>query len=306
MSHSLHLSHRIWIIASLYLAYATVVISQTPMVDGDDGKLIEDAFKRMKIKTPQLGWILPNGDVVTEIAAKEITIIARNSNLQIAPQIGIIPAKEVPAFIRKNQVDCDQIDEKAPQPIYRYTAKMPTSKFASQVLVVPRLLSAEIKSGHEEFKPTDMQLKPLWKEMKLLPGQKHLLHAIRQANDGQQSANFFFSYVTTYGKNGVESRQGVFLQDQTGKILGRQIEDLDEDHACDGCGLSTYEDDRHLMSLSVNLISIATLPYPMVLQDSSTIEGRAIDLFTFSASGQPSHYRPYEYMVTCILGSDPH
>jgi hypothetical protein len=40
------------------------------------------------------------------------------------------------------------------------------------------------------------------------------------------------------------------------------------------------------------------------MEDSSTVEGRAIDLFTFAAAGKSSRYRIYEYVVTCFTGPD--
>lgn len=287
----------------LLIAHGMLAVSQTPMVSGDEGKLIEDLFAGMKIKPPELGWILPNGDLVTEVNAKEVSILAQNSAPRVAPQIGIIAADAVPAFVAQNRIDCDQMNGEKPLPIYRYAAKMPSSKDVSQVLVLSGRSGNEIKSGHEEYKPTEAQLKPVWQDMKLLSGQKHLLHAIRQST-GQQPTMTFYTFASVYGKDGTLARQGVFLQDQTGKILGREIEEVNEDNLCDGCTASTYKDDLQASSQALNLISISSLPYPMVLQDSSTIEGRASELFTFSASGQPSHYRKYEYMVTCVLGKE--
>jgi hypothetical protein len=142
--------------------------------------------------------------------------------------------------------------------------------------------------------------------MKLFSGQNHLLHAIRHLASQEQGTTFFYAFASVYGKDGTLARQGAFLQDQTGRILGKEIEDVNEDNLCDGCTAPTYKDDLQAGAPALNLISIAGLPYPMVLQDSSTIEGRAIELFTFSASGQPSHYRKYEYMVTCVLGPETH
>lgn len=130
-------------------------------------------------------------------------------------------------------------------------------------------------------------------------GQKQLIRSVQHG-----SGPFFYTAAATFMKDGRLFRQGLFLEDHTGKILGRRIEDINGEEQCDGCAVLTYRDGLKLIYPIENLFLFPELPYPVLLEDSSTVEGRAIDLFSFSATGEPSLYRKYEYMVTCILGPD--
>jgi len=51
-----------------------------------------------------------------------------------------------------------------------------------------------------------------------------------------------------------------------------------------------------------NVFVIPGFPYPVLLLDTSTVEGRALSLVTFTPDGYYATYRIYEYVVNCILG----
>jgi len=264
----------------------------------DDGSLIQNAFTRMKLKPPELAWVLPSGEIVSELSAKELTVLSARISPVAASNAGEIPAQSVKAYVMKNKVDCDQATETEHSPLYRYTATMPSSKQAEQVLVLERHAQSQVTGGFTDVKLNAKQTDPVWLAMNARSGQKRLIYTAKPPGN-----SFSYSFAMLFTRKGDLMREGTFLQDQTGKILGKEIDDVDEDHLCDGCGLPTYEWEIARGNPALNLITIPTLPYPMVLMDSSTVEGRAIELFTFSATGQSSHYRKYEYMVTCILGS---
>lgn len=271
--------------------------SQAPETD-DDGKLIEDGFTSINITPPQLGWILPNGELVSEVSTNELTILAERNPLRLAQQIGTVNPPLVPAFIKAHRVDCDQAAEERPQPIYRYAAKLPPAKQAEQAFVFSGRLSENGLAGIKETTPGPEQMNPVWDAMRSNAGQERLSYAAQLPG-----SSFTFIFAKLFTRKGDLLREGTFLEDHRGAILGREIREADEDHLCDGCSLPTYSDEVRIGLPAMNILSVPTLPYPMVLMDSSTAEGRAIELFTFSKAGQPSHYRKYEYIVTCILGT---
>jgi hypothetical protein len=131
-------------------------------------------------------------------------------------------------------------------------------------------------------------------------GQKRLIQSLQQ-----KGVSSYFTVAATYLRDGRLSRKGVFLQDHSGKIIGQQIEDVHGQEECDGCAVLSYRDGLKFIHPIENVFSIPGLPYPVILEDSGTVEGRAIDLFTFDKEGRASEYRQYEYMVTCVLGPDP-
>ena len=289
-----------WVGLLLLMSFrATVSFGQTPV--DEEGKIILKAFSEHGVPAPQLGWVLPSGDLVTEIDSKQVTVLGEKIEARVVLQTGVISAKTAIAFVKKNEVDCDQYDSEKPVPLYRYDAKLPHSKFASRVFVLPGDQSKTVRAGFVDYKPSEAQATPVWRAMRYRIGEKRILKAVRQGD-----RNFVYSFASTYGKDGNLKRQGKFLQDASGLILGQFIEDMNEDTLCDGCGMPTYaEDVKSLYTPAMNLVSIKGLNFPLILEDSGTVEGRAIDLFTFAAKGQPSEYRQYEYVVTCILGNEP-
>ena len=42
-------------------------------------------------------------------------------------------------------------------------------------------------------------------------------------------------------------------------------------------------------------------PNPVLVVDTSTVEGRALSMITFDTNGLKSEWRDYEYVVNCIL-----
>jgi hypothetical protein len=48
-----------------------------------------------------------------------------------------------------------------------------------------------------------------------------------------------------------------------------------------------------------NLFEWAAFPYPVLLLDTSTVEGRALSLQTFTPGGRASTFRVYEYIARC-------
>jgi hypothetical protein len=292
-----HTFYKKWLMAFVLLGCILPAISQTY---DDEEEPIQKAFIALGSKPPELGWVLPDGELVTELSANKVTIFSELSEIRPASRVGVIPANSVHEYVKKNQVDCDQIDGENPAPLYRYTAKLSPAKRAPQIFVVSGPSNTGIKAGFEEYKATAAEQSPVWQAMAYQHDQKQHVRSVQQPN-----GTVFYTFAATYSKDKTLFRKGAFLQDHTGKILGKQIEDVNGQELCDGCAVLTYRDGLQDVYAFQNLISIPTLPYPMVLEDSSTVEGRAIDLFTFSNSGQPTIYRKYEYMVTCILGPDP-
>jgi hypothetical protein len=281
------------------LASMSMAAQRNSEID-EEGKVIVDALSLQKIPPPELGWVMPSGELVTEVASKEVTILSEKIEPSVAVQIGIISAKSVQAFVKKNQVDCDQMDGDTPVTLYRYATHLPASKFTIQVLVITGRFSTNIQAGFKEYQATDIEAKPVWQAMNYGAGQRQRIRSVQQS-DGK----VFYTFAATYSKDGKLFRKGVFLEDHSGKLLGKHIDNVGGQEECDGCAVITYRDGIERVYAFQNLLSVPEIHYPMLLEDSSTVEGRSIDLFTFSASGQASQYRKYEYMVTCILGPDP-
>jgi len=94
-------------------------------------------------------------------------------------------------------------------------------------------------------------------------------------------------------------RQALALHAATGKVLGWTVSDIGE-QMCDGCGIPGPEHNFRAVYDVVQVFRVPGLPHPLLLLDTSTVEGRALSLVTFDQAGAYSVYRDYEYVVGCF------
>ncbi|MGA1791610.1 MAG: hypothetical protein ACMUIM_08995 [bacterium] len=103
-------------------------------------------------------------------------------------------------------------------------------------------------------------------------------------------------------------RDGIILHDPNGDILAERFWEINWDTVCDGCDLPLYSNSHPdypeldmigLFSI-INSFTIPDFKYPVLMLDTSTVEGRAISLITFTDKAEYSEYRVYEYIVNCF------
>ena len=284
-------------LALLSLSQHALGIAQQPTPEAEDAYITE-AFKSADLPLPQLGWILPSGDLVTEMSALSLLVLSDNPAIVGAKQSGSIPSAKIKQFVRQEKIDCDQLNEPSPTALFLYKTGLPPQKEARQVLVINASSGSIHALGSNSYKSSPVEEAVLWKPLATTPANKNLARSF--AIPGSQ---FFYVVAGTYDRKGVLIRSGIFLEDHSGQILGKEIDDVQGSQQCDGCGVITIKDGINAIYPVLNVVQIPGLTYPALLADTSTVEGRAIELFTFSPKGEPSRIRFYEYMVTCILGT---
>ncbi|MEE8200318.1 MAG: hypothetical protein V3R29_04035, partial [Candidatus Acidoferrales bacterium] len=84
-----------------------------------------------------------------------------------------------------------------------------------------------------------------------------------------------------------------------GQVLARTSKEA-SGPLCDGCPIWTYEDSLEWDFTPLNLFVFEPFPFPVLMLDTSTVEGRAITFVTFTPSGGYEEYRLYEYVVNCF------
>jgi hypothetical protein len=92
-------------------------------------------------------------------------------------------------------------------------------------------------------------------------------------------------------------RSGTFLQNEDGTILGSDITEVNGEPQCADCEAATYENE---LPKPINIYTLPFFPFPVLMLDTSTVEGRATSLQTFAKDGSFSDYRLYEYVVSCF------
>ncbi len=254
---------------------------------------IGDVFRSAVGSPPGLGWVLRDGTVLTAENAQEITVLAATPKVVVAAHKSIVPAESSVPFIEAHHVACDLLNESPPVELFIYSANLPEHQRNPQVFVLQRPFPG-LTAGYREFQPNKSAMAEVWKRMRLKsPGQLRKSYSVTQGD-----LDLFFTFAALYdGTKQEMSKSGIFLQRQDGTIVGAAISSVAEETVCDGCGVPTYKEP--LQTPVMNLFTASAFAYPMLMLDTSTAEGRAISLTTFTDKGQLSHYRMYEYVVNC-------
>jgi hypothetical protein len=93
------------------------------------------------------------------------------------------------------------------------------------------------------------------------------------------------------------SRTGIFLLEGKGHIIATKIDDING--WCDGCAVPTSDGGIASVYSVVNMFTAPQFLYPLLMLDTSTLEGRSITLATFTPEKKYSDYLLYEYTVGC-------
>jgi hypothetical protein len=118
-------------------------------------------------------------------------------------------------------------------------------------------------------------------------------------------SHYSFSFHGFYSdETRVLFKKGLILH-QEGEVLAAKFWQISEETMCDGCPLPLYRNEYPHQSFPdmveifslLNVFSFSGFPYPVILLDTSNVEGRAISFVTFNQEGKYSEYRLYEYIV---------
>lgn len=151
-------------------------------------------------------------------------------------------------------------------------------------------------------------------------GKKELTNSIKLAE--LKKSNFLHKYFIVfpvdsdyrYSMHGFYSeetkelfRKGIILHNEE-QVLAGKFWDINEESLCDGCPMplcrNQYPDqssrDMTLLFVLDNVLSFPDLSYPVLMLDTSTVEGRALSFITFTDRRKYVEYRLYEYIVNCF------
>jgi hypothetical protein len=118
---------------------------------------------------------------------------------------------------------------------------------------------------------------------------------------GVRSPSFFYSFHKLYNaKTGLLSQEALVLHKRDGAILAHELtRDLDSGQSCDSCGIPSFLYRASGTYRPLNTFELPGFTYPVLLLDTSTVEGRALSLLTFTPDGKVTQFRVYEYVVHC-------
>jgi hypothetical protein len=243
---------------------------------------------------PNLAWALPDGTVATDSGSSEIAIYSAAPIIEVVKRRRTLPPKMTLEFAKQNKIACDVRLEEKPPAFSLYTSTLRLANRNPQVLFTSKILP-DVKAGFQRV-PLDDQLgSEIWKKMNpTSANQPRNSIAVRQ--DGTP---YFFSFVALYqGSNQEVSRYGVFLHSKDGHVVASDVNDVNGEWCVD-CAVPTFGDGIDAIFLVENVYSSPPFKYPLLLLDTSTVEGRSLTLATFSPSGKYSAHLFYEYVIGC-------
>lgn len=257
----------------------------------------EYVYKQLHValgEFPKLAWVLPDGTVATESVASQIAIYSTSPIVEIAKRRQTLSPDETVKFAERNRIACDAYLQEKTSIFSLYSSSVKARDDNPQVLFTNNT-PAGAGAGFSTSPLIDDLGAEVWRRMQLKsPKQLHTARIIRQ--DG---THYFYSFAALYQDSNQEvSRFGVFLHSEGGQIIASEMEDVNGEW-CDGCAVPTFKDGLDPLFLVVNLYSLPQFKYPVLLLDTSTVEGRSLSLATFSPSGKYSSHVFYEYTVHC-------
>lgn len=242
---------------------------------------------------PGLGWLLPDGTVAAASQASEIAVYSTVGTIETAQRTATLSSPETLAFIAKNRVACDLPLEPNPPKLSLYRSTLRPNDGASQVMFTNKAM-AGARVGFRKGSLSNRIGDKVWRAMRAeSPGQLRRAVVIRQPG-----TPYFYSIAALYGGPEQEiKRYGIFLHKTDGQIVAKDVNDIEG--WCDGCEVPKHSDGIDVVFPVLNFYSLPQLKYPVLLVDTSTVEGRSLTLATFTPDGIYSCHLFYEYVVNC-------
>ncbi|MDX2053657.1 MAG: hypothetical protein SFV15_14750 [Polyangiaceae bacterium] len=110
-----------------------------------------------------------------------------------------------------------------------------------------------------------------------------------------------FALYAAYSRASDEIRRmSIVLYSRDWRLLGRQNTEIPEDSGwCDGCAVPRFDYGLEYAFGTFNMLSLSDFPFPLLLANTSTIEGRALTLSTFDENHLFVSYPIYHQVVGC-------
>ena len=243
-------------------------------------------------KALQLGWLLPPDKLVLDSQYPEVHVYSSAPKEQAAKLVGPLDSTAVAKIRTRFCMPCGEPPAYKDQ-YYEYKVEGGSAQKAERVLVSCSTVP-DAQWGHKQAHRTKFLLKKAAGILGIQKGQLHK-YLYFETPDGK----FDYSFHAFYDpKTKALKRYGVMLE-KRGVLIATDGSDFDPANYCDGCRMPTYNDPLELVLDPVNLLETSLLPCPVVLEDTSTAEGRALSLLTYDLDGVKSELRAYEYTVNC-------
>ena len=258
----------------------------------DQGIYVEGMFRKVVGEVPGMGWFLASRFIAPEKHPR-VYVWSVGSRITVARFRRAMTATEHERLTREHQLACD-----SKGPLAEYELPSATDHQIERAFYTARLPGESISVGLRQrvLQATERSA------VRALLADRDSSALYRDTAFSVTPTSPFYVIAATYDSSTHALRRSVLvLYDSVGAFAGYRLED-GKAFECDGCGEARYEEGLGRIYNVLNGFEVPGFPYPLLLLDSGTVEGRALSLLTFAPLGPLSEYRIYEYVVTCILG----
>jgi hypothetical protein len=254
---------------------------------------IEKIFQARIGELPRMGWFDPlRGFLAQEDAAGEVILFAPIGMPTIGLKKGLVSGSELKSLRKTYGVACE-IKDRDHLTIFDVDGETNSGRALYTTKRLPR-------DAHAGLVTIPLDGTQMLRINRLLgwPTQGTLR---RDEAIGVRTQSYFYSFHRLYNaKTGLLRQEAIVLHGKNGVILAHEIaRNLDSGPPCDGCGIPSYVYPSSGIYRPLNMFELPGFSYPVLLLDTSTDEGRALSLLTFTPQGKVTEFRVYEYVVHC-------
>jgi hypothetical protein len=280
-----------WLVSALVLAPGNGSDARTQFEHDEDG-YVAATFRRQIGELPRMGWFTPDGRFAAAERHDSLVLYADRGAPRRVAYVG--PVNGVTRTqMRERFLSCETRDD---EPLFAFTGAPHGPQ--PRALFMTRPFPGDVRGGI-----TRVSLAPplLQRIISRLGWDAH--QGIRQDEAyAVRPDSPFYSFHRLYDRMTKElTHEALTLHDVRGRLVAHEQWAFTERDLCDGCGLPTATDPGGYAYRLQNIFELPGFAYPVLLLDTSTIEGRALSLRTFSPDGRASALRVYEYAFTCGL-----
>jgi hypothetical protein len=258
---------------------------------GTNHEYIAQVFVAEIGESPRMGWLVPPERVLAKERHHELFLYASSETPFRAQFSQLVSPAEHRLITRTYHVACESDSALA-----AYELSTPISA-AGRVLYTSGSFAEKPLAGIVPIAVPPEQLVQVSQLLEWPPDSSLQLH---QAYGVALGYPFYSTHALYDSSTESLVQSALMLHDSKGNVIAWSVAEARE-YECDGCAIPSRTDGLRVLYYVMNIYSLPGFLYPVLLLDSSTMEGRALSLVTFTPEGEQAEYRIYEYVVNCIL-----
>jgi hypothetical protein len=277
-------------------------IPQPIYTSGEEDGYIRDIFQTQISEVPKIAWLVAPDIIIANEKFRSIHLYSDSNTIQVGKYFRPLTKAEIKRIRKKHTVACDVT---ASYHQYKLPGKQtPTFGFPDRIFYTSKAFPVPVKVGYKFSELISQEIANIITLAELKKSQ--FLH--KYFIISPVGSNFRYSFHGFYSAETKEAfMKGIILHNEEQVLTGKFWE-ISEENLCDGCPMPLYRNeyphqsypDMTNLFILLNVFSFPEFPYPVVMLDTSTVEGRAISLVTFNHEPKYSEYRLYEYIVECV------